>query len=135
MSERHFTPEELVRYHDGLLPSGEAAAVESHLWRCAACSQALGVIRTFDEALADEEVWHFAGELETRRAQARLGNLAEQIAREDEEAERLLRPHLSNPFLSSGRSSQESGASGPVASSACSPGPVPRRVKRTRSTP
>jgi tetratricopeptide (TPR) repeat protein len=98
MHDRHSTPEELGRYHDGLLSPEEARSVEMHVGRCGSCSDALGVIRAFDDALASEEVWHFAEELETREAQGRLADLAEQISREDEEAERMLRPHLVTPF-------------------------------------
>lgn len=98
MVDPHYTAEELGRYHDGLLTNAETRAVEVHLGRCSVCSEALAAIRTFDDALGAEEVWHFAGELETGRSQALLADLAAQIAREDEEAERMLRPHLVTPF-------------------------------------
>lgn len=98
MHDRHYTAEELSRYHDGLLPPEEARFVEIHVGRCGVCTDALGVIRAFDDALASDEVWHFADEMETRQAQTRLADLAERIAREDETAEHMLRPHLSTPF-------------------------------------
>lgn len=96
--ERHLSRDELARYHDGLLAPPDQRAVAGHLEHCPSCTAILEEIRAFDDALRSEEVWHFANELETRRAQQRLEELEQQIAREDEEAARMLGPLLDSPF-------------------------------------
>lgn len=95
--ERHFTPEELARYDDDS-SSEVGLAVEAHVRSCEPCRETLATIRSFDEALRAEETWHFTDELETSRHQQRLGDLSQRIAREDEEAERLLRDALTTPL-------------------------------------
>lgn len=98
MDERHFSRDELAQYHDGLLASPDEGAVTSHLEHCPSCAAILDEIRSFDEALRTEEVWHFADELETRHERQRLEELEQQIAREEEEAARMLHPLLGSPF-------------------------------------
>ena len=94
---RHFTAEELARYHDD--PStAETSEIDAHLQTCASCTETLAIIRSLDESLNAEETWHFAEELLTGKHQQQLDAITQRIAAEDEEAEDLLRRHLSNPL-------------------------------------
>lgn len=96
--ERHFTPEELARYADDSSGAEESRATEAHLESCGSCQETLALIRSFDESLGAEETWHFADELLTASHQQDLDELSHRIAREDEDADRLLRRPLATPL-------------------------------------
>ena len=84
----HFDDETLTRYASGRAGAGHDA-IEQHLAVCDSCLDRL--TRILEATLRDPETWALAGAVEQEEA---LDRLSEQMAREDEDALRLLQPFL-----------------------------------------
>jgi tetratricopeptide (TPR) repeat protein len=94
----HPTEDDLARYAFDPQSIENAADIGVHLAACSDCTALLRLIETVDAGLADEEAWELS---EASRSLGSLDqtlhDLVTRVANEDEEAERLLAPLLSNP--------------------------------------
>jgi len=94
----HPSEDDLARYAFDPDSVENPSGVAMHLAMCSDCSALLRLIETVDAGLADEEAWELS---EATRSLGSLDqtlhDLVSRIADEDEEAERLLKPLLSNP--------------------------------------
>lgn len=91
----HATEDELSRYAFDPESVPNRPAVERHLETCTDCRRTLEFVRTIDDGLRDDITWAFSDDL-TSASTTRLvlRDFAQQIAREDADADRLVGPLL-----------------------------------------
>jgi len=91
----HATEDELSRYAFDPESVPNRPAVERHLEACTDCRRTLEFVRSIDDGLRDDITWAFSDDL-TSPSTTRLvlRDFAQQIAREDADADRLVGPLL-----------------------------------------
>ncbi len=97
MSHDHPSDELLVIFSEDptALPSRDA--IVEHLSDCLECRQQVADYRAIEAALREKETWSIAADREEESAQEEVA-LEARIAREDADAERILRPFLETPY-------------------------------------
>lgn len=94
----HPSEDELARYAFDPLGVEDRDRIARHVARCPDCAMLLQLIETVDAGLADKEAWELS---EVSRSLGTLDQtlyeLVSRVAEEDEEAERLLKPLLTDP--------------------------------------
>ncbi|HVR37850.1 MAG TPA: hypothetical protein VMU84_02055 [Thermoanaerobaculia bacterium] len=97
----HATEDELSRYAFDPESVPNRHVVERHLELCSECRRTLEFVRSIDDGLRDDITWELSDDLMSapvNPASTRvvLRELAQQMAREDVDAERLVAPMLAN---------------------------------------
>jgi len=91
----HPADEILVLYSEDPSAHANRGAIEEHLAACSACASKVAQYRVIEAALWDRETW-MAAEL-TEEFEQEIA-LEARMAREDADAERILRPFLETPY-------------------------------------
>ncbi|HUP62072.1 MAG TPA: zf-HC2 domain-containing protein [Thermoanaerobaculia bacterium] len=93
----HYDERALQEYLDHPESFPGRAALEQHLERCDACRALLDELRAFEATLSADAVWEMTDSGSAAEAPEALRALAELLANEDRDAERLLAPLIASP--------------------------------------